>query len=129
MVVKIWTHPLLFMEKCGLQGGRGFTASPFATSIEWSTTWMTARVFLLGETSKAASRCEFPKAKAAKSDQRFIHSTFDQLPDLACDEPGCIHDVELQKFFEGETPLSGEQQCIACGSGSRWKLCRIDWSS
>ena len=76
---------------------------------------------------------EFPQSQSCQIGST-IHSfnAWIQLPDLACDEPGCVHEAAQgckNSLKVRDACCSGRQQCIACGSGSRWKLCRIDWSS
>ena len=119
--------PLLFMEKCwDARRSRGFRWPVLCNSIGLVDHMdVTARVFLLGEGDKQSriKMMSFPKAKAAKSDQRFIHSTlgFSYLTLHVMNLDASMKRLKAAKIpFEGETPVALEaQQCIACGSGSR----------
>jgi hypothetical protein len=72
---------------------------------------VTARVFLLGEGEKQSriKMMSFPKAKAAKSDQRFIHSTlgFSYLTLHVMNLDASMKRLKAAKIpFEGETPVA-----------------------
>lgn len=97
----------------GCQEVEGFSvASPFATSIGLVDHMdVTARVFLLGKGEKQSriKMMSFPKAKAAKSDQRFIHSTlgFSYLTLHVMDLDASMKQLKDAKIpFEGETPVA-----------------------
>ena len=97
----------------GCKEVEGFSvASPFATSIGLVDHMdVTARVFLLGEGDKQSriKMMSFPKAKAAKSDQRFIHSTlgFSYLTLHVMNLDVSMKRLKAAKIpFEGETPVA-----------------------
>lgn len=96
----------------GCKEVEGFSvASPFATSIGLVDQMdVTARVFLLGEGERQSriKMMSFPKAKADKSDQRFIHSTlgFSYLTLHVVDLDASMKRLKAAKIpFEGETPV------------------------
>ena len=96
----------------GCKEVEGFSvASPFATSIGLVDQMdVTARVFLLGEGERQSriKMMSFPKAKADKSDQRFIHSTlgFSYLTLHVVNLDASMKRLKAAKIpFEGETPV------------------------
>ena len=113
MVVQDLDASAVFYGKVlGCKEVEGFSvASPFATSIGLVDQMdVTARVFLLGEGERQSriKMMSFPKAKADKSDQRFIHSTlgFSYLTLHVVDLDASMARLKAAKIpFEGETPV------------------------